>query len=378
MDPGFEGVAAAFRANFAERGDIGAACCVYVEGTPVVDVWAGLADPTAPAEWMADTLQLVFSTTKGATAIVANLLAERGELDLDAPVASYWPEFATNGKADIPVRWVLAHRAGLVTVDGTLTLDQVLAWDPVVAAIAAQAPNWAPGSAHGYHVRTYGWIIGEVVRRVTGRTLGEVFASEVASPLGLDFWIGLPATEESRVSRTVPPAPAADPDTQRAIDELLGGDSLLARALSGPSRLFAYDDMWNTHQLHAAELPSSNGIATARAVARMYAATIGEVDGARLLRDDTLAAATIVRSDGPDRVLGMPMRFGSGFMLAPVLVPGCGPAAFGHAGAGGSLGLADPGPGLAFGYVMNAMQIGLTPDRRAESLVRAVYAALGR
>ena len=382
MAPGWGAVADAFLANFDGRGsgrrnDVGAACCVYVAGRPVVDIWAGTADAVTGRPWERDTLQLVFSTTKGATAVCAHLLAQRGALDLDAPIATVWPEFAANGKDAISLRTVMSHRAGLAAIDGDLTLADVLAWDPVVEAIAAQAPNWEPGTLHGYHVRSYGFIVGEVVRRVTGRTIGRFFSDEIATPLGLDFWIGLPAAEEARVAAIVLPHPG--------IRELMAAfyppGSLPGRAMAGPSNLFAYDDMWNEPALHAAELPSSNGIGTARAIARMYAATVGPLDGGlgdgvRLLDDTTIADAARERSDGPDLITGMPLRIATGFMLAPTLGPSAPVHAFGHSGAGGSLGLADPDSGIGFGYVMNRMVLG-DVDLRADRIVAAVAGVAG-
>ena len=375
-DARFTPVRTAFAENFARHGEIGAACCVYYHGRPVVDLWAGVAEPAAGRPWTEDTAVIVFSATKGATAICANLLAERGVLDLDAPIARYWPEFAAHGKGHIPVRWALCHKAGLAAVDGDLTLAQVLAWDPVVAAIAAQAPNWEPGSAHGYHARSYGWIIGELVRRVTDRTLGRFFADEIAAPLGLDFWIGLPAAEEARVAAIVPPVAPADPAARELLARFMGPETLLGRVLSGPSNLFHYDEMWNQRALRATEMPSSNGIATARALARLYAALLGAVDGIRLLRPETVQRARQTASSGPDKVLLLPTAFGLGFMLPPALSPSAGPACFGHPGAGGSLGLADPEAGFALGYVMNRMDLGLTGDPRAHGVVAAVYASL--
>jgi CubicO group peptidase (beta-lactamase class C family) len=369
--PGFERVREAFARSFAEHGDVGAACCVYLRGQPVVDLWGGLADRASARPWNEDTLQLVFSATKGVTAICLNVLAERGLVDLDAPVASYWPEFGANGKAHIPLRWVMSHRAGVAAVDGDhLTLDDVLAWDPVVAAIAAQAPNWEPGSKHGYHARSYGWVTGEVVRRVTGKTLGRFFADEIAAPLGLDFFIGLPEREEPRVATLYPAESSAE------VEAFFQNSSLLARVITGPARLFGYDDMWNRRALRAAELPSSNGIGTARALARLYAAVIGELDGCRLLRPDTLAGACRPQSEGPDAVLGVPLRFGTGFMLPPGLGPSAPANAFGHPGAGGSLAMADAERGVAIAYVMNQMRLGMLGDPRADGIVGAVYASL--
>jgi CubicO group peptidase (beta-lactamase class C family) len=372
VETGFEAVREAFADNFERHGDVGGACCVYLHGRPVVDLWAGLADPTTGRPWRRDTVQLVFSATKGVTAVCVHRLAEAGKLDLDAPVARYWPEFAARGKAEIPVSWVLSHRAGLADVEGELRLEQVLAWDPVVAAIAAQAPNWEPGSAHGYHARSFGWILGEVVRRITGRSLGRYFAEEVASPLGLDFWIGLPAAQLPRCARMIPPAA----DSPSLVD-LLGADSLTARVMTGPSDLFAYDEMWNRPEVLAAEMPSSNGVGDARALARLYAALVGEVDGIRLLAAETVEAARAERSQGRDKVILVPSRFGLGFALPPMLALGCGPASFGHPGAGGSLGFADPEAGIGFGYVMNRMKFELSGDPRATGLVEAVYRSLG-
>jgi CubicO group peptidase (beta-lactamase class C family) len=376
VEPGFELVRDAFAVNFERHGDVGAACCVYRDGRPVVDLWGGLADRDARRLWNRDTVALMFSTTKGVTAIAVNLLVQRGELDLDAPVAKYWPEFAANGKEEIPVRWLLSHRAGLADVTAKLTLDQVLAWDPVVNALAEQAPIWQPGTQHGYHVRAYGWLLGEVVRRITGVSLGRFVARELSAPVHLDLWIGLPEEFEPRVARLLPPLELLDPEAKKVYDAFIESDGLLGRAMTGPSRLFHYDDMWNRRPLHAAEMPSSNGIASAHAVARLYAACIGEVDGVRLLDDATIKRATEEQSRGTDAVLGVPTRFGLGFSLPPMLSPATGPAAFGHPGAGGSLGFADPEAGVAFGYVMNQMQLGLTGDRRTETLVAALYGCL--
>lgn len=370
--PGFDGVADAFEANFAEHGDVGAAVCVYHRGRPVVDLWGGYADREAARPWERDTLQLVFSTTKGVAATCVHQLVERGVLDLDAPVATWWPEFAQAGKGEIPLRWVLSHEAGLAAVTGEVTMDDVLGWEGVVEAIAAQAPVWEPGTAHGYHARSYGWILGEVVRRATGRTLGGYFADEIAGPLGLDFFIGLPADELPRVARLYPPI--IEPAAAEAMDAFLGPDTLLGQVLRGPSGLFGYDDMWNRPDVLAAEMPSSNGVGTARAIAKLYASLIGEVDGVRLLAPDTVARATAVQVSGPDHVIGLPMRFGLGYMTPP----SCGgEGVFGHDGAGGSLGAADPVGEWSFGYVMNQMNLGLTGDARSASLVAATRQAVG-
>jgi CubicO group peptidase (beta-lactamase class C family) len=375
--PGFAWVREAFAKNLAES-EVGAACCVYWNGEPVVDVWGGLADRESERPWQRDTAAVVFSSTKGVTAALVHLLAQRGILALDAPVARYWPEFAANGKAAITLSHVLTHRAGVPAVDGEFTLDEIFAWHPMCAAIAAQKPIWEPGTAHGYHARTYGWILGEVVRRVTALTLGQFLAKEAAEPLGLELWIGLPEPIEPRVATTYTAPEPTDPQQRALRAKFIGPDTLLGRALEGPSGALPYGPIWNTRALHAAELPSSNGIATARALARFYAALIGEVDGTRLLTPATLAAATASQVNGPDRVILIPTHFASGFALPPMLGADCPDTAFGHPGAGGSLGFADPASGLAFGYVMNQMQLGLTGDTRSERLISAAYACLAR
>jgi CubicO group peptidase (beta-lactamase class C family) len=376
VEPGVGGVADALRRNFERRGEVGAACCVYLDGRPVVDVRAGVADVATGRPWTEDTLALVFSTTKGATAICANLLIERGLLDPDARVAEHWPEFAANGKEDLPVRAVLSHRAGLPVIEGDFTLETALAWDPVVEQLASQRPRWDwREPAPGYHVRSYGWLTGELIRRVTGRTVGRLFADEVAAPLDLEFWIGLPEEHEPRLATIIPPDPPEDPQVRELMEAFTAPGTMTGDALTGPSDLFHYDELWNTRRLHAPELPSSNGIGSAHAIARMYAATVGEVDGHRVLSAATVARACATESDGNDRVIGVPMRFGLGFSLGPSLPPACGARAFGHAGAGGSLGFADPDARVGFGYAMNRMRLGV--DTRSEALTKAVYAALG-
>jgi len=378
---GFGAVREAFAENFSNLGDLGAAVCVYQDGRPVVDLWGGIADEDTGRPWTRDTLQLVYSATKGATATAAHLLAQRGELDLDAPVADYWPEFAAHGKAEIPVRWLLSHRAGLVALDQPVPLEQALAWHPMVAALAAQRPAWTPGTAFGYHGRTWGWLVGEVIRRVSGRTPGRFFADEIAAPLGLDFFIGLPEQERARVSRMRDQQPAVD-HSDVPLESIPEEFRAAAAAWSDPNslsnRAFAVTDPagidFDAPEVQAAELPASNGIGTARALARMYAALIGEVDGVRLLTPRSLASATAEQSSGLDLVMMTPSRFASGYMLPTDATPLTGPAAFGHPGRGGSLAFADPERGIAFAYVMNTI-VGGPGDNRAAALVRAVSQA---
>jgi CubicO group peptidase (beta-lactamase class C family) len=381
--PGFDGVRDAFAANLAGVQEIGAAVAVYLHGRKVVDLWGGIADPENGRPWERDTVAVVFSTTKGVTAACAHLLAERGELDLDAPVAEYWPEFAANGKEHIPVRWLLTHQAGLPTLDHPITPAEAIAWEPVVTALAAQRPAWEPGTAHGYHGHTYGFLVGEVVRRATGRSLGTVLAEEIAAPLDLDLWIGLPKAEQHRISRIRTTVP--DLDALSRIDLASLPESLrdVMAAYSDPTSLTVRSLLTlvrppldlNDPEQQAAEMPSGNGIGTARALARFYAALIGEVDGHRILRPDTLAAATAEQAAGVDRVLRVPVRIATGFGLPTPDTFWYTPTAFGFPGLGGSLGFADPATGLAFGYVLNHVQEGV-PDPRAATLLEAVTAAM--
>ena len=379
--PGFEALRQAFASNFSARGDVGAALCAYVKGRKVVDIWGGLADRGGGVEWAADTLTLVFSTTKGATAVCAHLLAQRHQLDLDAPVRDYWPEFAAGGKGAVTVRHLLSHRAGLPTLDVALTPDEALAWDPAIAALAAQTPAWVPGTRHGYHAVTYGWLVGEVIRRVSGRSPGRYLAEEIAGPLGLELWVGLPESEEPRVSKLIPAPPvsvsadelASIPDGQaERLRAMAAPDSLTMRALNPTRPPFSF----NSRAVHAGELPAANAIATARSLAKLYAATVGEVHGQRILSPGTVAAATVVQSDGPDDVLLVPTRFGSGFMLASPTSPLLGESSFGHSGAGGSLAFADPDAEVGFAYVMNQMQQNLAGDPRPAALIDALRTCL--
>jgi CubicO group peptidase (beta-lactamase class C family) len=377
ITPAFEAVRDVFAANFASGAEIGAAVSVYLHGEKVVDLWGGVADPADARPWQRDTLQAVFSTTKGATSACALLLAQRGELDLDAPVAEYWPEFAEEGKQDIPVRWLLTHQAGLPVLDRPLPLADALAWDPMVEALAAQRPSWTPGAEHGYHALTYGWLVGEVVRRVSGRGLGTFFRTEIAEPLGLDFWIGLPKSEHHRTARIV--EPEVDPQPAPNLDEVPEPMRDMIAAYTDPTSLTmrAYTCVEprldnNSPDVLAAEVPAVNGVCTARDLARFYAALIGEVDGHRVLTPDTLTAATTEQASGVDRVLRFPVRWSTGYALYTEQSPWLPPTMFGYSGLGGSLGFADPDTGLAFGYVMNHLSMGMVPDPRAANLVTAV------
>jgi CubicO group peptidase (beta-lactamase class C family) len=375
--PGFEAVADAFAANLESNGDVGASVCVYAAGLPVVDLWGGTVDRSSGRPYTSDTLQVVFSTTKGAVAVCANLLVELGLLDLDAPVATYWPEFAAAGKDGITVRWLLAHRAGLPAVDADLRLDEVLAREPVIRALEEQAPAWTPGTTHGYHALTFGWLVGEVVQRVTGRTIGRFFADEVAAPLGLDFWIGLPPEQEARVAPVIPWEDPADPVARAMMEAFLSPSTLTGRTMQGPGLIFQDSDVLNRPDVHAAEIPSCNGVTNARSLARMYGALVAPVGGRRLLGPVTVERARQAESSGPDAVLGIESRYGLGFQLSSPMFLAALPGALGHSGAGGSLGFAHPESGIGFGYVMNQMQLATAGDVRTLTLLDAVAHAVG-
>ncbi|MER6450740.1 serine hydrolase domain-containing protein [Streptomyces venezuelae] len=376
---GFEPVRDAFVRNFEVLGDRGAAVAVYRDGRKVVDLWGGTKDADGTEPWTADTAQIVRSATKGVAAAVPLLLHQRGLLDLDAPAGSYWPEFKSGGKERILVRDLLAHRAGIPALDRGLTAAEAADGVSGARAVAAQQPFWEPGTAHGYHAQTYSWLVSELVLRATGRTVGSVLAEEIAEPLGLEFWIGLPETEEHRVGRVAPVEPPESAGTlrtrpRRNVSEAYADpESLTRRAFAAIEPLPDENDP----AYRAAELPASNGIGTARALARFYGATIGVVeDGARIFTPATTALAAREHSAGPDRVLVVNTRFGAGYMLHGPASPLLSPASFGHPGRGGSLAFADPESGIGFGYVTNALAKSVTADPRAQALVRALKSAL--
>jgi CubicO group peptidase (beta-lactamase class C family) len=378
-DPAFAKVADAFARNFSELGEVGAAVCVYHDGRKVVDLWGGVADPATGRPFVEDTVVTVASTTKGATAICAHMLMQRGQLDIDAPVAEYWPEFAAEGKDSIPVRWLLSHQAGLPTYEAPLTIHDFIAWDPVVASLARQKPLWEPGTAYGYHALTYGHLVGEVIRRISGQSVGTFFADEVVEPLGVEFWIGLPDDEHlhQRYCDLIPADPPTDP-ALLAHFARIAEEGVVARTGRGVLMPAFEMDAEERRLFQQAELPAGNGVTDARSLARMYAATIGEVDAFRLLEPSTVEAARENQVEGIDLVLLDVLRRGLGFMLDSDRVPMVGRRGFGHPGAGGSLGCADPESGVAFGYVMNKMNPGLAGDHpRPTNLVRAVEDCAG-
>jgi CubicO group peptidase (beta-lactamase class C family) len=378
-DEGFGAVADAFATNFEHHGELGAGFSLYVDGVQRVDLWGGVADKQTGAAWTDQTLQLVFSTTKGAAAICVAQLVQDGKLSYDDPVAQHWPEFAANGKGELTVGQMMSHQAGLIGIDAPISLDEILAVTPAVESLQAQTPLWEPGTAHGYHALTYGWLAGELVRRVDGRRIGQYFAEQVAAPLGLDFWIGLPESEEPRVSRLETSPPPTDPQLVAMMEMFMGPGTNAFRALTLDGRIDGFSgdgNPFNTRAVHATEMPAGNGITNAGSLARMYAATIGEVDGVRLLNADTMQAARTERVNGPDLTLIVPTRIAAGFWLQNELSPMIQEGSFGHAGAGGSLGYANPELGIGYGYVMNQMGGGIAGDPRTIGLNDAVLASL--
>lgn len=377
VEEGYGRVADAFRANFDDI-DIGAAFCLYHHGRKVVDLAGGTADESTGRPYDRDTLQLVFSTTKGITAVAIAMAVEAGHLDYDAPVASLWPEFAANGKADLPVSWVMSHRSGLWSIDADLTMDEVLAVRPVVEALAAQEPLTSLDGRHSYHAITYGWLAGEILRRATGVSIHEFVQRHIAEPLAVEFYMGLPSAEHGRVAPMLASAPLADPAAAALVESILGEGTPAWRALSLDGRFTMRDARmtWNQPEVWSSEIPGVGGISNAASIARIYAATVGEVDGVRLLSSEVVDRATTRVTEGGDGTLVRETAFGMGFMLPGAKVPLPGPRSFGHPGAGGSLGYADPDLGIGFGYAMNQMGQGMLGDARTHGLTEAVVAAV--
>jgi CubicO group peptidase (beta-lactamase class C family) len=383
VEPGFGVVMDTFVANFEERSDLGAACAVYLDGRPVVDVWGGIADSRTGAPWRHDTAAVIFSCTKGLLAICAYLLLQDGRLDLDAPIARYWPAFAAQGKAAITVRDAMCHRAGLASLDTDLTREDVLAWEPVICAIERQRPHHPVDAGHLYHPLTYGWILGEVIRRVTGTMPGRFFAQAIGERLGLRTWIGVPPDVRPTIAWMEVPLPDEDSEAARRASRLAASDPMLARSVSmGGAFGFPVESgvvSFNDPEIQAAEVPGANGVSSAESLARVYAACVGPMDAGRpLLSAQSLADALEVRAAGP-QLSGLPddgARWGSGFQLSsPPSQPMLGPRSFGHAGAGGQLGFADADHRVGFAYLSN--QMGGYGDPRARELTHAVRRAIG-
>jgi CubicO group peptidase (beta-lactamase class C family) len=377
-DPKFNRVKDAFAENFEKRAEVGAAASVVLDGKSVVDIWAGHADKAKTRPWTRDTLVNVYSTTKGVTAICAHRLVDKGLLDIDAPVAKYWPEFAKAGKDKLPVRYLLSHRAGLPAVSKILDGNALFSWDTMTTALAEQEPWWEPGTAHGYHAVTFGWLVGEVIRRITGKTPGVYLRDELAGPLDLDFHIGLEAKNDARTADMLAAPPPGPGEPNIFAEAMKNPESVVAKAFMNPP-LMGKPGLVNSREWRAAEIPAANGHGTARSLARLYGALArgGELDGFRLMSKDEVAKCSIEQSNGPDAVLTINTRFSQGFMMSqPGASLGPNPKSFGHPGAGGSLGYADPEAKIGFGYTMNKMQASLLIDPRATALIDAVYASL--
>ena len=373
-DPAFEPVRQAFAENFASRGELGAACAVYVDGRRVVDLWGGYCDRDRTRRWQRDTLVGFYSVGKAMTALCALHLCQAGRISLDDPVQRYWQEFARHGKGGTRVRDLLAHRAGLPAVRARLPEGAMLDWATMTRALAQERPWWPPGQAHGYHTNTFGFLLGEVVRRVSGLSLGDYLRRHITEPLGADLAIGLRDPELARVAELDWPAAEgmlAKIDLDAARDE---HERMLAHAYYNPSGLSSLGVL-NSEPWRRAQVPSTNGHGTARGVAKVYAALAsgGEVDGVTVRGKDLLAEARSPQAQGLDRVLQRDMRWGLGFQLTQADRPlGPNPHSFGHFGNGGSLGFADPSARVGFGYVLNnIVRDWRSPRNRA--LIDALY-----
>jgi CubicO group peptidase (beta-lactamase class C family) len=377
-DRRFEAVRQAFAENFDKHGEVGAAVAVTIDGRPVVDLWGGFADKARTRPWIRDTIVNVYSATKGFAATCVNRLADQGLIDFDAPVARYWPEFAQTGKERLPVRYILSHRAGLPAIRKTLPADTLIRWDVMVSALAAEEPWWEPGTKHGYHALTLGYLLGEIVRRVTSHTIGAYCREQIAGPLGIDFHIGLDSREDARCAEVI----AAPPPPPGETNPLAGdGDpeSITMKAINNPPGALKLSTV-NSRAWRGAEIPAANGHTNARAMARFYGclACGGDLDAVHIMSPAQIQAAYTEQSYGPDVVMvGMTSRFGLGYRLTQPAAPyGPNPHTFGHTGAGGSLGFADPDARIGFGYSMNQMGSARLLDPRVAILLKALYSSL--
>lgn len=375
--PGFERVAEAFSAT---TGAGGSALSIRVDGETVVDLWHGHADDDPQRPWTRSTPAVIFSGTKGLVAILAARLVESGELELDAPVARYWPEFAAAGKGAVTVRQVMAHRAGLAALREDVDLATALDWTAMTGRLAAEEPLWEPDSAYGYHALTYGWLVGEIIRRITGVPIGRRFQEEIAGPLSADAWIGIPAALEPGVARLLrgesmdAPPPGGLPELDPEQARWMGRTMTLGAAF--PADLVVPGAGFDDPRVHEAEIPGAGGIGTAHALASIWSATVHPTDGVRLLGDDVVRDMVRVRSEG-EPVWWLPgpyPRWGTGFMIPSERRPFLTPASFGHDGAGGQVTFADPTHRVGFAYVTNRME--LHSDDRGDSIVRALGTVL--
>ncbi|MFD5445764.1 serine hydrolase domain-containing protein [Streptomyces tendae] len=382
-DEGFGPVADAFQDNFTRGSETGAACAIYHRGRLVVDLHGGTADTATGRPWNTDTVAVAFSVTKGLTALCGYIAQQRGLLEFDAPVTSLWPEFGAHGKEGTTIRDVFAHRAGLVALDTDLTLQDVSQWAPVIRAIEAQSPQWKPGTDFAYHALTFGWLTGEILRRATGLRPHKLLAEYLSTPLAADAWIGIPAAVESRVA-TIHPAPQDTGPAARALFEKVMSMPALIRSVTlGGALPAGFLDGgpadFNSPAVHAMEIPAANGIMSATALARIYGAAVSTVDGTpQLLSDQSITDALTPRSSGegwPGVLTPPGIRYSTGFIIngfpgQPLLSD----LSFGHDGANGSLGFADTGAEIGFGYLNN--QMANPGDERANRLTAALRHSL--
>ena len=365
-DDRFSAVKDAFAHNLDSGEDLGASYSVTWQGETVVDIWGGYLDENKTLLWAEDTIVNVFSTTKTMSFLCALILADKGDLDFDANVASYWPEFAANGKAQVKVWHLMDHAAGLSGMDEPISEADLYDWDKMCSALAAQEPWWEPGTATGYHALTQGYLIGEVVRRITGTTIGRFFADEVTSKLDADFYIGVPESEFPRIGNLIPP-------TSSSLGSGLASDSIAARTFANPSidAKFSWTDVWRK-----AEIPAANGHGNARSVAKIHSilANLGEYNGQRFLSEEMARSVMQPRIGGNDLVLRQPCSFGLGFGLLPAPDNKRNLCFWG--GWGGSSAVIDQDNQLSLSYVMNTMFDGLMGDERSLSLNRAAFSVV--
>lgn len=367
-----------FDENFRDRRELGAAVSVWQYGTPILDLHGGYRDAKRETPWTGDTIVLFWSATKGlGSACLLHVLQEQ-KIALERRVAEFWPEFAQGGKGDVTLAQLLSHQAGLAALDDRL---DVLDYEAVVRALAAQAPLWPPGDGHGYHARTFGFLLDEIVRRLSRSTLSHYWRTTFAEPLGLDIWIGLPEAKNARAA-TIYAAKARRPPTPAQFyADLATPGTLVRKTFTSPAGLHAVSGM-NAPAARATPIVSFGGIGSARSLAKFYAllANGGELDGNRIFKLETISKMTTTLTSGVDRVFQIPTSFSAGFMKDPAeatqRIFGPSQLAFGHPGAGGSHAFADPENGIAFAYVMNQMEQSLLPDGKSLRLVDAMYALL--
>ena len=382
FDPEFSEVADAFAQNFEQRNEVGASICIYHRGQLVVDLWGGHADEARTLPWDKDTVSIVYSCTKAATALCAHLLIDQGKLNLNAPVGDYWPEYACNGKENTTVAMMLNHSAGMASATSPVPDGGFLDWETAISILQADPPWWEPGTRHGYHMLTFGWTVGELVRRVSGKSLGQFFRDELAGPMGADFWIGAPDDVEARVSRIIGYKPQPNEQLPPFTQVMLADPaSLQAQCLRNNGRTD-----FNAPITHKAEIGGAGGIANARGMAKLFSCLSASTSDDLYSQARIDAMGAVSSASMQDATLLIPTRFGQGFMCSMDNrhIPGgqdcsfiIGRNAFGHVGMGGSCVFFDPDANLVFAYSMNRMGGGILLNSRGQSLIDAAYVSLG-